>query len=101
VSDLGRGLFSFETSASREVPTVIRAMSGPCSFVSVIGETEVDIRVRSCEPFNVLKDETLPLVVASCGVHGSGGVVVFRTVRTVTKHKDTRLQHRTVQRVFL
>ena len=49
-----------------DVPTVIRVMSSLCSFVSVIGETEVDIRVRSCKPFNVLKDETL--VVASCGV---------------------------------
>ena len=51
-----------------DVPIVKRVMSSPCSFVSVIGETEVDIRVRSCEPFNVLKNETLPLVVVSCGV---------------------------------
>jgi hypothetical protein len=57
-----------------DVPTVIRVMSSRCAFVSVIGETEVDIHVRSCEPFNVLKDETLPLVVASFGV---GVAVLF------------------------
>jgi hypothetical protein len=51
-----------------DVPIVTMVMSSPCSSVSVIEETEVDISVRSCEPFNVLKDETVPLVIESCGV---------------------------------